>query len=214
MGKEKEFECYLESIRQAAFAEGFDSLDETFVRHLKERFWGEDVVVCCAERFVLREMKMSDLEKLYCFPDAESERVLAVFLRENRQAAKEFLKNYIASMYPMYDFGIWAVEKRSSKALIGLCGLGLQRIHGEDWVDLGYYIAPSFRKQGYASEAVALAIDYAKNYLQLDRICAIVREDNIISVKVLEKTGFEEKTTSEDRAEGKRIFVRCLSEKI
>jgi len=55
---------------------------------------------------------------------------------------------------------------------------------------LGYRIGRHFAGRGYASQAVKLAMDIAARELDLSRVEAIVRPQNIGSMRVLERNGF------------------------
>lgn len=211
MKTEKDFLEYLKPIKDAAVEQGFDSLDETFVNHLRCRFFGLDVVIGRTERILLREIRFSDLEAFYAFEDAKEESVLKAFLKESRAESESFLQNYIHYMYPMYDCGIWTVEKISDGEIVGLCGLGKPAIHGTECTDLGYYICPQCRKQGYASECIEIVLDYAKNYLEIPVIYAIIKEENRISAKIAQKFGF--KDTGITDGDGDLVYEKELTEK-
>ena len=186
----KEFEEYLARIKKKAEEEGYAALDETYTEHLRARFLGEEVVIGRGPRVVLREMKLSDLEAFYDFADARQEPVLQAFIKESYAESENYLKAYIAHMYPMYDYGIWTVELLENKEIIGLCGLGQREVKGECCTDLGYYICPKWRKRGLAAECIEIVLDYAKNYLEFPFICAIIKEENRISKGILRKFGF------------------------
>ena len=191
MKTKKEFENYLNNIKRTALEEGFDSLDETYVEHLMARYFEEDVIVGRTSRTILRELKMEDLEALYEFEDAVNEPVLQAFIKEDKKTSEIYLHAYIQNMYPMYDYGIWAVEEKESGKLIGLCGLGQSEVKREFCTDLGYYICPKWRNQGIAAECIEFVLDYAKNYLEFPYIYAIIKEENRISKGILRKFGFE-----------------------
>jgi RimJ/RimL family protein N-acetyltransferase len=70
--------------------------------------------------------------------------------------------------------------------LIG--GIGLGRA-GKD-VELGYWIAPSARGQGYATEALEAMIGHAR-MLGHPRVIASHFAENAATARVLEKAGFE-----------------------
>lgn len=190
MKTEKDFEKYLKTIRRYAAEEGFDTLDEAYVEHLKCRFFGREVVIGSSERIFLREMKMSDLEAFYGFSDAKEEPVLKAFIKGSPEESRVNMEAYIEYMYPLYDYGIWTVERIDSGEIIGLCGLGISFILGEACTDLGYYICPKWRKHGLACESIEIALDYAKNYLGINVIYATVRKGNELSEKILRKAGF------------------------
>jgi diamine N-acetyltransferase len=47
------------------------------------------------------------------------------------------------------------------------------------------------RNQGYATDALQLLCDYAKNYLRLHQLYAYITEDNLPSIKLFANNGFE-----------------------
>lgn len=57
--------------------------------------------------------------------------------------------------------------------------------------EIGYMILPEYSAKGIATEAVAAICGIAFFDLSLSRISAVVLADNIASIKVLEKNGFE-----------------------
>ena len=203
----KNFEQYLCEIKKIAEEEGYTSLDETYVEHLKSRYFGEPVIIGERDRIILRELKLTDVDGFYGFEDADTEEVLCSFVKESKEASKMHLKAYVQNMYPLYDYGIWAVELKNTKELIGLCGLGQTEIKGEYFTDLGYYICPKWRNQGIAGECVEIVLDYAKNYLEFPCIYAIIKEENRISKGILRKFGFQF-TESWEKSEGKICVYR------
>ena len=203
----KNFEQYLCEIKKIAEEEGHTSLDETYVEHLKSRYFGEPVIIGESDRIILRELKLTDVDGFYEFEDADTEEVLCSFVKESKEASKMHLKAYVQNMYPLYDYGIWAVELKNTKELIGLCGLGQTEIKGEYFTDLGYYICPKWRNQGIAGECVEIVLDYAKNYLEFPCIYAIIKEENRISKGILRKFGFQF-TESWEKPEGKICVYR------
>lgn len=187
---QKTFKKYIGELKELAVQEGYDSLDETFVSHLKNRFFGQDVVIGESARVFLREMKMSDLEAFYGFGDVLTEPVLRPFIKETFESSREHLQAYIKHMYPLYDYGMWTVAEKKSGEIIGICGLGNSDCQEAECTDLGYYICPKWRNRGFASECIEIVLDYAKNYLEFPLICAIIKEENRISEGILRKFGF------------------------
>ena len=185
------FEKYLDELKQIAREEGYDSLDEQFTERLRARYFGLDVVIGQTARVTLREMKMTDLEAFYAFEDALEEPVLQAFLKESKEASEEHLKAYLETMYPLYDYGMWTVEKQNTGEIIGLCGLGRMECQEAECTDLGYYICPKWRNQGIATECVEFVLDYAKNYLEFSEVYAIIKEENRISAGILRRFSFE-----------------------
>lgn len=208
----KDFKKYLLEIKKIAAGEGFDSLDEVYVKHLKARYFGETVTIGETDRVRLRELKMEDLQAIYGFEDAANEPVLQAFIKETKESSEAHLDAYIQNMYPLHDYGIWAVEKKETGELIGLCGLGQTEVNGEICTDLGYYICQKCRNQRIATECIEIVLDYAKNYLEFDRIYAIIKEENRISKGILRKFGFKYQE-SRERPEGNvSVYQKDLSE--
>lgn len=212
MKTEKHFLEYLKTIENIAKEEGFESLDETYKAHLRARYFGEDVIIGQTERILLREMKMSDLEAFYSFSDAGDEPVLQAFLKGTYAESEKNLKAYIENMYPMYDYGIWAVERIDDGEVIGLCGLGQAEVKGEFCTDLGYYICPKWRKRRFAYESIEIVLDYVKNYLEFPCIYAIIKEENRISKGILRKFGFEYKELCEKSDGNVSVYRKDFTE--
>ena len=208
MKSEKEFIRYLEPIKEIAKQEGYDTLDDRYVEHLRARYFGNSVVIGESKRVRLRELKMSDLEKIYKFAKGTMDPVLNVFLKQSVEESVIHFEAYIAHMYPMYDYGIWAVEQKNTGEVLGLCGLGQIELDGQICTDLGYYICSEYRNQGLATECIEIVLDYAKNYLEFLCIYAIIKEENRISARILRKFGFEFIKELEDR----QIFKKELAE--
>ena len=187
----KDFEEYIDMLEKMVAEEGFEGLDETFVKHLECRYFGQEVVIGESARISLREMKMSDLEAFYAFEDAFSEPILGAFLKKTKAESEAHLQAYMEHMYPLYDYGMWSVVEKETEAIIGICGLGHNDCLEAECTDLGYYICPKWRKKGIATECIEIVLDYAENYLELPRVYAMAEEKNTVSQNILCKFGFE-----------------------
>ncbi len=104
-------------------------------------------------------------------------------------------------------YGDRAIVLRSSKQIIGSCGFvpclapfaqipyfnngdSCDRItHSTPEFGLFYAISPSFRRQGYASEAAQAMLDYAFAGLNLKRVVAQTSYDNQGSMGVMRRIG-------------------------
>ena len=123
-----------------------------------------------------------------------------------------------------HGFSKWLVFERSSGHAIGDAGLLVLegdarperwRRGGEDdaagppgepaasraaWLDLGFRFERRSWRKGYATEVGAAWISVAFGSLGLDRLNAFVHPENIPSMKVLERLGFQD--DCEDRVQG------------
>ena len=64
--------------------------------------------------------------------------------------------------------------------------------------EVGVVVRKSERNRGYGMEAVRLAVGYARNVLHLHQLCAVVAKDNISSMKIFQKGGFQENAVLKD----------------
>jgi len=101
--------------------------------------------------------------------------------------ALAFIDNGPRKMYARHGFGLFAVERRADTVVMGLCGL-IRRDTLPD-VDIGFAFLPRFWGQGYAREAAAATLKYARDVQDLDRVVAITKPDNTSSGKLLERIG-------------------------
>jgi RimJ/RimL family protein N-acetyltransferase/protein tyrosine phosphatase (PTP) superfamily phosphohydrolase (DUF442 family) len=100
-------------------------------------------------------------------------------------------RRYIAEgprrMYSEHGYGLFLVERRDDGAPLGLCGL-IRRETLPD-VDIGFALAAAFRGQGYAFEAAAATLRYAREVQKLTRVVAIAMPGNLASTRLLERLG-------------------------
>lgn len=83
--------------------------------------------------------------------------------------------------------GRFACVEKATGQVIGLVGLKppTELAH----VDMGFRFLKEVWGQGYATEAAAGIIRYAKETLMVERVIATVFPENIASIRVLEKLG-------------------------
>jgi len=83
---------------------------------------------------------------------------------------------------------LYLAARKEDGAPIGMCSL--VKRDGLDDVDLGFAILSEFRGRGYATEAAAWTLAYARDVHRLQRLVAVTTPDNDLSARVLEKLGF------------------------
>jgi RimJ/RimL family protein N-acetyltransferase len=105
----------------------------------------------------------------------------------NLDDAREYILKGPVDSYDRLGFGLYLTARKQDGVPIGICGL--VKREGLDDVDIGYAFLPAYWSKGYASEAAAAVLDYAKIVLRLQRIVAITSPDNQSSIKLLQKLG-------------------------
>jgi RimJ/RimL family protein N-acetyltransferase len=109
--------------------------------------------------------------------------------RMNRPASssKDFCE-LLASVQKQPDFYIWMIEYKCQ--IVGsITAASLKK--SSRIFQGGYWIDPVFWKKGIASDALAKVIDFLFDNTEAERLQAIVEPDNISSIRVLEKNGYE-----------------------
>lgn len=93
----------------------------------------------------------------------------------------------------------WLCLRNEPNVLVGSIGLTAIVRGGFQNAMLGYAIDEKFQGQGLMQEALAAAIEYAfSTELNLHRIQANVRPENLRSLKLLERLGFEREGYAKD----------------
>ncbi len=102
--------------------------------------------------------------------------------------AQGYIEHIHRTGYTPFGFGLYLVELKESHVPIGICGL-IRRDHWEE-TDLGFALLPQFSGKGYACEAARVVLEEGYKKYHISRIIAIVLEENLSSLRLLEKLGF------------------------
>ncbi|QJX47901.1 GNAT family N-acetyltransferase [Hymenobacter taeanensis] len=106
--------------------------------------------------------------------------------------------------WTLLGYGAWSVEEKATGRFIGTVGFfDFQRdltpsIKGT--LEAGWALAPRIHGRGYASQAVEAALQWADAHFPTARMTCIIDPDNVASLKVASKFGFQEiaRTTYHD----------------
>ena len=101
--------------------------------------------------------------------------------------ASAYIAERVVASYRDHGFGMWAVTPRGEAAPVGLAGLVRRDVLPH--VDVGYAFLERAWGRGYAQEAAAAVLTYARGTLGLPTIVAITNPDNHASQNVLRKIG-------------------------
>lgn len=100
----------------------------------------------------------------------------------------------ILNQYAENGIGRWAVIEKQSGDFLGWTGL---KFHNEmennhiDFYDLGYRFKFQYWNKGYATEASLACVKLGFEQLNIKEIIAMVHPNNLASMKVAGKCGFE-----------------------
>lgn len=102
--------------------------------------------------------------------------------------AQAYLRSGPLSSYQSHGHGLWLVAHRVTGTPLGMCGLIRREALPE--VDLGYAFLPEFWGLGFAREAAAACVAWARDILGLTELLAIVSPGNEASTRLLEHLGY------------------------
>jgi RimJ/RimL family protein N-acetyltransferase len=126
---------------------------------------------------------------------------------KTRDQCHEFLLEVIAYAENEKIFGRWAVENKETNQVVG--SFGVIPVEGKNQMQLGYALTPENWGHGYATELTRAGLEYIFTKTSIDPIYAYTESRNVLSKKVLLKTGFM--PNGENTEDGKRIAGFILS---
>lgn len=147
-----------------------------------------------SERIITRYLTLNDIpiwEEF--FEDEEAVEFLSLHLlgvKSNLEISTHMIEKQMAR-YAENRFGLQALIDKSTNELIGLCGLLAQEVDGVNEIEVGYHILKKHWKQGYATEAAKLFIDYAFEHDLTSSVVSVIDVDNFRSQRVAEKNGLK-----------------------
>lgn len=103
--------------------------------------------------------------------------------------ARRYVTEGPGASYQKHGYGLWATVLRDTGEVIGICGL-VKRDGLED-ADVGYAFLERSWGKGYAREAAAATLAYAREVIGLTKVVAITTPMNLGSIAVLEKIGMK-----------------------
>lgn len=139
------------------------------------------------KRLYLREMNQEDFEPL-CKMLQDNKVMYAYNGAFSDLEVQEWLDRQLAR-YEKFGFGLWAVILKESGEMIGQCGLTMQPWKDKEVLEVGYLFQKEFWHKGYATEAAVGCKKYAFEVLKADRVCSIIRDNNIPSQNVAVRNG-------------------------
>lgn len=162
--------------------ESLDDVDDVYLEQVARRTLGLPWIIGETDRLVIREFTMSDISQVIREADDTPE--------DRIFYTPEMLEKYIRCQYSFYQYGIWALVRRSDGQLIGKAGItNYTPNHQAPGVELGYHVFSPYRNHGYAVEACREILDYAADHLDCP-IYAKIDASNEASIHTAAACGF------------------------
>lgn len=103
------------------------------------------------------------------------------------EQAREAIEGGAQKLFEDYGYGPYCMSLKSDGTMIGICGL-FKRDNLED-PDIGFGVLPDYCGKGYAGEAAAAVVYFARNELGIAVLKAIVSPTNAPSIGLIKKLG-------------------------
>jgi RimJ/RimL family protein N-acetyltransferase len=139
------------------------------------------------ERLLLRPFRDDDLDEYAAIVgDAEVMRFVGDGHAVDRNEAWQGMAQALGH-WQLRGYGLWALEERSTGALVGRSGL----YNPEGWpgLEVGWVLAQSCWGRGYATEAGRASLEWAWSELHADHVISVIHPDNSASIRVAERLG-------------------------
>eukprot|EP01129_Flabellula_baltica_P000050 TRINITY_DN10052_c0_g1_i1.p1 TRINITY_DN10052_c0_g1~~TRINITY_DN10052_c0_g1_i1.p1 ORF type:complete len:171 (-),score=30.60 TRINITY_DN10052_c0_g1_i1:70-582(-) len=123
--------------------------------------------------------------------------------------AKVYLERHMIPRYADGDgYGSYIVETHDGTR-VGICGI-LKRDYLE-YPDIGFALLGAYEGQGFAYEASIAVMKFARHNMGLTHLCAIISPENIRSVGLIERLGYEQKENIEIGGKDTMYFLKELN---
>ena len=147
------------------------------------------MIILETERLVLREMEQGDFADLAeILQDPE---VMYAYEHDFTDADVQAWLDRQRRRYARNGFGLWAVILKETDQMVGQAGLTMQPYQGGEVLEIGYLLKKRFWGRGYAREAAAACKRYAFDTMKKNKVCSIIKTDNLASIRVAESIGMK-----------------------
>ena len=154
----------------------YEDITYMYCEHIYARKTHTPACILETDNYIVREECENDLEELYRLYDTLSDCSFIEPLYE-AEREKEFLSAYISNMYGFFDYGLWLVFDKKTGELVGRMGIENRSIDGVNCQELGYLVGRKYQRRGIAYEVCSKIIEYAREYLYIDRLYACIHKD-------------------------------------
>lgn len=166
------------------------------------------------ERLVLRGHQLEDFDECFkMWSDLQVTRYTIGRPSTREEAWARLLRN--AGHWALLGFGYWVVQERSSSRFLGEVGLADLRRDLEpsfgNAPEAGWVLCAGAWGRGHATEAMRAVLEWGGANLRSERTVCMIHPENLASLKVATKCGFQEVTRTTYRSGPTVLFERALS---
>lgn len=141
-------------------------------------------------RLLLRQLQPEDEQEVFSFrSDERVGKYLSRPLEESLDSTRYFIDN-INEGIRKEGWLYWGLALRPQNKIIGtICFWNISS--ADHCAEIGYELHPDFQKKGLMQEAIHVVLRYGFEEMRFQRIEACLQRDNLASVRLLERNGFQ-----------------------
>lgn len=148
------------------------------------------------ERLRFRKLDLSDVPAWNEFISDEAVKEFLKIDQTDPDASKKWILNQ-RRRYNDKLGGLLAIVEKKTNRLLGQAGILVQKINGENELEIGYHLLPNARKKGYATEAAYALIKHVFEKNLRNKIISLIHVDNTASQKVADNNGLKQLARTE-----------------
>lgn len=156
-----------------------------------------------SERFILREVKEQDYISLFeIYSDEDAVKYQPIYTMKTIEQSQKAVQAFLLG-FKNKKFIRWCISKKENDTVVGLITLhdfNICNSHAE----IGFMLNKSYWRQNTMGEVSPGIIKFAFEIIGLNRIEALIHPDNIASIKLSEKLGFQREGLKKEAAYNKR----------
>ena len=160
-------------------------------------------VISETKRLIIREIttEKSDLDSIFAlYEDPRMTEFMEPLFPYEEE--REYEKNYVERIYPYYGYGLWLLEEKETKEIIGRAGIeyreGCEKNEGE----LGFQVRFDRQRCGFALEALSEIVKLGFERFSFDSLRARISPENLPSIALAKRLGLKPTNTFEKDSKG------------
>jgi ribosomal-protein-alanine N-acetyltransferase len=141
------------------------------------------------ERLLLRKVTNKDLEFIHQGLSNEDVTQFMLIHYPTLESAKEQLR-YYEDQYASEKGYYWVMQVKLTNTPVGVIGITNITLEHRR-AELGYWLLPEHQQKGFTKEAAKAVLYFSFDKLGIHRVEADTETENLKSIRVLEKLGFQ-----------------------
>lgn len=166
------------------------------------------------DRLILRAHTLDDFP---AFAAQRADPVVMKYLGKGDLLSEEDAWLKFQSMFGQWaltGYGNWAVEDKASGAYLGAIGYADKKRPADHPAsgapEMGWSLVSSAHGKGVGTEALAAALRWGREHFGAARVVCVISDDNIASLRLAQKHGFQQFATAQRHGLGRKVFERVL----